>query len=125
MRADARMDLHLSLEPHDFLTVHLREGGEQTTISVTPSGAGVQSLRRALGEALTTGYGECFWPGSPVGQYWWMFKRDADTLEVIAMWTRGGASGWEHTFRATDAATWVRDRLGEELIRLGLDANHD
>ena len=49
-----------------------------------------------------------------------MFKRDGDTLQSITMWTRGGASGWEHTFRATDAAAWVRERLDEELGRLGL-----
>ncbi len=34
------------------------------------------------------------------------------------MWTRGGASLWEHVFRATDSATWVRDRLDEEIDRL-------
>ena len=32
----------------------------------------------------------------------------------------GGASLWEHVFRATDAATWFRERLDEELLRLGL-----
>jgi len=103
-----------------MLVVHLREGEEQTTVSVHPAGAGAQSLSRALGDALATGYGECFWPGVPGGQYWWMFKRDQETLEVITMWTRGGASLWEHVFRANDAAPWFRDRLDEELRRLGL-----
>jgi hypothetical protein len=115
------MDLTLTVEPHDVLAVHLREGDERATVSVRPSRAGVTSLVRALDEAIATGYGECFWPGSTGGQYWWMFKRDADTIESIAMWTRGGASLWEHVFRATDAVEWVRERLSEEVARLGGD----
>jgi hypothetical protein len=34
------------------------------------------------------------------------------------MWTRSGATGWEHVFRATDAAGWIRDRLIAETSRL-------
>ena len=116
------MVLHLSLDPHDILTVHLREGEEQTTVSVHPSRAGATSLTRALNDAIATGYGECFWPAPTGGQYWWIFKREGDALETIAMWTRGGASLWEHVFRATDAAAWVDARLGEELGGLGLAA---
>ena len=114
------MDLQLSVEPHDTLAVHLREGDEQTTVSVRPSRAGAQSLQRALDEALASGYGECFWPGSVGGQYWWIFKRDGDTLEAIAMWTRGGASLWEHVFRVVDSAAWVSERLTSEIDRLAL-----
>jgi hypothetical protein len=114
------MDLRLAVEPPDTLVVELRDGSGQTTVSVRPSAAGAASLTRALDAALAEGYGECFWPGSPGGQYWWIFKREAETIEVIAMWTRGGASGWEHVFRATDAAAWVRERLDEELDRIDL-----
>ena len=115
------MDLRLSLDPHDVLVVHLSDGADRTTVSVHPSHAGVQSLSRALDAALVDGYGECFWPGMPGGQYWWMFKRDGETLETIAMWTRGGAALWEHVFRATDAAAWVRERLDAEIDRLGAE----
>ena len=112
------MDLRLTLDPHDILVVHLRDGYDETTVSVHQSRAGVASLQRALGAALADGYGECFWPGMPGGQYWWIFKRDAETLETIAMWTRGGASLWEHVFRSTDAASWVAERLAAEVGRL-------
>lgn len=114
------MILSLTLEPHDVLTVHLREGADETTVAVRPSRPGAESLLRALNEGLTSGYGECFWPGNPGGQYWWIFKRTDAAMEVIAMWTRGGATGWEHTFRATDAATWVEECLTTEIDRLGL-----
>ena len=112
------MDLGLTIEPHDMLVVTLRDGADETTVSVHPAQAGIQSLRRALDAAVAEAYGECFWPGAPGGQYWWIFKRSAETLEVIVMWTRGGAALWEHVFRATDAAGWVSDRLAQEIDRL-------
>jgi hypothetical protein len=112
------MDFRLAIERHDVLAVHLRDGVRETTVTVHPSRAGIQSLSRALDDAIASGYGECFWPGMPGGQYWWIFKREADTLETIAMWTRGGAALWEHVFRATDAAGWVRERMNDEIGRL-------
>jgi hypothetical protein len=114
------MDLRLTLEPYDVLVVHLHDGEDETTVSVHPSRAGAESLRRALHAALAEGYGDCFWPGMSGGQYWWIFKRDAETLETIAMWTRGGAALWEHVFRATDAASWMEGRLDAEIGRLAL-----
>jgi hypothetical protein len=114
------MDLQLALEPHDYLVVHLRDGDDRTSVSVPRARAGVTSLTRALEDAIAHGYGECFWPGVPGGQYWWVFKRDDATLETAVMWTRGGASLWEHVFRATDAAEHVRARLREEADRLQL-----
>lgn len=119
------MNLDFAIEPHDVLVVHLREGGQQTSVSASPSKAGADSLRRALDAAIADGYGECFWPGSTGGQYWWIFKRDADVLEVMAMWTRGGVSSWEHVFRATDSVAWIDERLTTEAARLGLDAPND
>jgi len=47
-----------------------------------------------------------------------VFRRREATLETAVMWTRGGASLWEHVFRATDAAEWIRDRFAEETARL-------
>jgi len=114
------MELRLSVEPYDLLVVHLIEGTDDTTVSVHGARPGAQSLKRALDAAIETGYGECFWPGSPGGQYWWIFKRTAESLEVIAMWTRGGASLWEHVFRVVDSAAWVSERLTSEIDRLAL-----
>jgi hypothetical protein len=117
-RGIGTMNLHLALDAPDLLTVLLQEGTEHATVSVSPARAGVESLVRAFDAALAGGYGDCFWPGRPGGQYWWIFKREAETMEVAVMWTRGGASLWEHVFRATDAADWVRDRLTTEIDRL-------
>ena len=116
------MDLRLTLEPHDVLAVHLREQEQQTTLHVSPAAAGAKTLARAIDDAIAQGYGECFWPALSGGQYWWMFKHDAGTIETIAMWTRGGVAIWEHVFRATDGAAWLKDRLTDEIDRLGLHA---
>jgi hypothetical protein len=112
------MTIDLSLEAHDVLVVRLVEAEQQPVLSVHPSGAGAASLRRTVDEAMSTGYGECFWPALHGGQYWWIFKRDEDRLETMAMWTRGGASQWEHVFRATDHAVWIHDRITRQLDRL-------
>jgi hypothetical protein len=112
------VNLRLTIEPHETLVVHLRDGERETSIAVRPASAGLASLSRAVDEAATQGYGECFWPGSPGGQYWWIFKRDAESLEVIAMWTRGGAALWEHVFRSTDSVDWVKTALDREIANL-------
>jgi hypothetical protein len=115
------VDLRLALEAHDALVVHLREHDTHAAVAVRPARVGARTLVGALRSAIGDGYGECFWPGSPGGQYWWIFRREAESLECVAMWTRGGASLWEHVFRATDSAEWIQQRLSEELERLGLD----
>lgn len=113
------MQLRCDHDPNDRLVVHLREGDEETSVGVRPARAGATTLVRAIDAAVAEGYGECFWPGDP-GQYWWIFRRDAETIETIAMWTRGGASLWEHVFRATDEVAFVQARLRSELERCGL-----
>ena len=113
------MDIRLALEAHDELIVHLRDGQDETSVTVPESRPGIESLMRAVNAALADGHGECFWPCTTGGQYWWMFKRDGAAIEVIVMWTRGGAALWEHVFRATDATDWVQTRLLEEAERIG------
>jgi hypothetical protein len=111
------MTFHLAIDSHDVLVVSLREGDVETSVSVTPSASAMTTLERAMDDALETSYGECFWPAFEGGQYWWIFSRRADALETIVMWTRGGASLWEHVFRATDEAAWVRQRWKDECRR--------
>ena len=114
------MDLRLAVEPTDILTVFLRDGEAQATVSVHPPAAGATSLGRALEAAMDEGHGECFWPAATGGVYWWIFSRTHETLEVTALWTRGGVAIWEHVFRATDSAVWVEEQLTSEIDRLGL-----
>jgi hypothetical protein len=85
---------------------------------VRPASAGLASFTRAIDDVRRDGYGECFWPAVTGGQYWWMLKRDAESIEVIAMWHRGGAALWEHVFRATDAMAWFDERVAAEVARV-------
>ena len=114
------MDIRLERQGRDELIVHLKDGSVETSVSVPQARPGAASLMRALESAVASGHGECFWPCTTGGQYWWMFRREHDALEAIVMWTRGGASLWEHVFRATDQVTWVHERLSSELERLDL-----
>jgi hypothetical protein len=116
------MDLRLAIQSRDELVVELQEGTAAATVAVTGARPGTESLARAVADAEAHGYGECFWPALEGGHYWWMFRRNDDALEVVTMWSRGGASGWEHVFRAKDSVAWVRDRLDAEIGRLGLGA---
>ena len=113
--------MEVRLEPRIArpLIVHLREG-EHRPRSACLVASGADSLQRPQRGPGPDGYGECFWPGVEGGQYWWMFRRDAETLEVAVMWSRGGASGWEHVFRATDERGLVADCLATEFARLRL-----
>lgn len=104
------------------LVLQLTDAATKATISVPQAQQGVASITRALDSAARDGYGECFWPATEGGHYWWIFRREAESLEVVALWSRGGASGWQHVFRAVDAVDWVRERVSAEAGRLGLDA---
>jgi len=113
------MNLTIELDDHDHLTVSIIDGGERPTVASPHAARAGALLLHAIDQAIAEGYGECLWP-APDGEYWWMFRRDHETLEVAVMWTRGGASGWQHVSRGTDAATWIRARVHAELGRLGL-----
>jgi hypothetical protein len=98
------------------LVARLKEG----PIEVEVVGWGATSiaahLQGALDDAEVSGYGECFWP-EPTGHYWWMFKREGQTLEVAVLWSRSSAVGWQGVFRATDEIGYVRDLVRDQLSR--------
>jgi hypothetical protein len=114
------VEIRLDIDVHDVLSVHLSDGDDRAVVSAAPAAAAIASLTRAFEAAIETGYGECFWPAFEGGHYWWIVTKRAEAVEMMAMWTRGGASLWEHVFRATDAADWIRSRLASEAERMGL-----
>lgn len=96
------------------LVARLREGTVETEVIGWVPEQSAANLMAALDAAATDGHGECFWP-EPTGHYWWMFSRVDERVEVAVLWSRSSAVGWQHTFRATDEFTYVRD-----LVRKGL-----
>lgn len=107
-------------DPHR-LVVHLREGEVETEVSGWNPAQSATHLLAALDAADAEGYGECFWP-EPTGHYWWMFKREHERLEVVVLWSRSSAVGWQHVFRAADGAGYLRELIASEFGRLGFQS---
>lgn len=97
------------------ITIRLREGAIDTTVTGWHTARAVTALLTALDVVVAgEGYTECFWP-EPTGQYWWMFNREGQRLEVVVLWSRGAVTGWEHVFRAADEVHYIDDRIRDEL----------
>ncbi len=63
----------------------------------------------ALDDAREAGLGECFWH-SESGDYRWMFRRSGARVTVVALWSTGAVTGWEHVaFVETDADRFDAD----------------
>lgn len=114
-------DVTFSLEQPDAnrLVARLREGNVTTEVTGWRPEQAATHLMSALDAADADGYGEGFW-FEPTGQYWWMFRREDRSLEVVVLWSRSSAVGWQHVFRAADEAGYVRDMVRAELTRLAL-----
>ncbi len=56
-------------------------------------------LLEAIDEVEATGYSECLWPEA-TGEYRWMFRRAGDRLTVVALWSSGTLTGWQHVLHA-------------------------
>ena len=89
------------------IVVRLREGTIEASVTGWHTSRAVTSLLSALDA-------ECFWL-EPTGQYWWMFNREGQRLEVVVLWSRGAVTGWEHVFRAADEVNYVIERVREEM----------
>lgn len=101
------------------LVARLREGTVETEITGWRPEQSSADLLAALDAAEAEGYGECFWP-EPMGQYWWMFKREDRSVEVVVLFSRSSAVGWQHVFRAADEFGYVRDMFRAEFSRNSL-----
>ena len=113
------MNISLSLDG-PRVTASLVEGQDLAeAVGWNPTNS-LAHLQSALDDAEIEGYGECFWP-EPTGHYWWMFRRDDARLEVVVLWSRSSAVGWQHVFRAADEFRYFRERVRTEIQRLSLE----
>ena len=97
------------------IVVRLREGAAEAAVTGWHTSRAVAALLTALDTvAAGEGRAECFWP-EPTGQYWWMFNREGQRLEVVVLWSRGAVTGWEHVFRAVDEVGYLVGRVREEM----------
>jgi hypothetical protein len=111
------MHFDLTHDGHGRLTCRLRDGAQEATVSAAHAPFAAAALSAAFDQARDAEYGECFWQ-EPTGAYWWILRREESRLEVVVMWSRGGAGGWQHVFRAADEVSWFGEHLQSELGKL-------
>jgi hypothetical protein len=109
------MDLIFTRDESSGRLICTCQNGDETRV-VTAANATVAcaELLLAVDDVRDTGFGECFWPEGG-GEYRWMLRRAGDRLTVVALWSTGTLTGWEHVLRAeTDFDTFdaeTRERL--------------
>jgi hypothetical protein len=82
---------------------------DQPPAVITSADAHLSSaqLLDAIADAEQQGYGECVWPEA-AGEYRWMFRRAGDRLTVVALWSSGTLTGWQHVLHTeTDAQSFT------------------
>lgn len=88
--------MHVSVtREFDRLICHVDADGVDALITAADATAAANDLLAALDDAREGGYGECLWP-EVAGEYRWMFKRSDDRLTVVALWSSGTVTGWQH-----------------------------
>ena len=105
------------MERPDRLIATLRDGQQEAVVTASYGLAAGGDLLSALEQARDGDYGECFWH-EQAGQYWWLFRREDQAVEVAVLWSSGTVTGWQHVFRASDELTYVADRVRQEFDAL-------
>ena len=103
------MDFSLTIDDAGRFVARLSD--QDTTAIVTSSSA--------VDDARDTGYGECLWEEQG-GDYRWMFRLTGERLIVVALWSTGTLTGWEHVFRGECDPAWFADRVRDALAQHGL-----
>jgi len=112
------MELALRRDRHGRVVATLTDEGVETTVTAARGDVAGLALLEAIDRAAADGYGECFWQEME-GTYWWMFRRLAMRLEIAVLWTSGGASGWQHVFRAVTHADDFSTQAAELIASVG------
>jgi len=112
------MDLDLNIDDAGRFVARLTS--EDTTAIVTSSSLpAAEDLLAAVADARDTGFGECVWEEQG-GDYRWMFRISDGRLIVVALWSTGTLTGWEHVFRGECDAEWFEGRVHAGLAAHGL-----
>lgn len=69
--------------------------GTDAVVTSAGAEAAAHDLLAALDDVTATGYGECLWP-EVAGEYRWMLRQQGDALTVVALWSSGTGTGWQH-----------------------------
>lgn len=114
------MDVRFDRDPSDRLVCTLDPGDCEVVVTASNASSASADLLAALEDVRQTGYGECLWR-EVAGEYRWMFRRTGERLTVVALWSSGTLTGWQHVLHAdTDFEAFVtrmRSCLGEATGR--------
>ncbi len=108
------MDVTAGIDGFGRLICTVQDDGPPIVVTSSHAEEARTQLLDALGEAEQDGYGECVWPEA-TGEYRWMFSRADDRLTVIAMWSSGTLTGWQHLLRTETDFRDFAARLREAL----------
>ena len=115
---DESLHFTLDIDDRGRFVVGLDQGGASAIVTASNLDA-ADDLLAAIEDARDTGLGECLWEEQGV-DYRWLFRRQADELIVVALWSAGTLTGWEHVFRGRCGLDWLKARVRDELMRHGL-----
>ncbi|HUA63749.1 MAG TPA: hypothetical protein VML19_33685 [Verrucomicrobiae bacterium] len=93
------MQLALNSDSFGRVIGTIEHGGVTSTVTASDSASAIADLQEAAQSAADYGHGECFWHEA-TGEYRWLFRRQADTMRVVILWSSGTLTGWEHRFSA-------------------------
>lgn len=90
-----------STERDDFggLVCRVEIDGQAAHLEAADAAAAAADLQAALEAVRDGGSAECVWQTSG-GDYRWVLRRQDETLTVVALWSRGVATGWQHVLHA-------------------------
>jgi hypothetical protein len=115
---DRALQLTLDIDEAGRFVARLQQGEASALVTASNLDAADQLLA-AIEDARGSGLGECLWEEQG-GDYRWMLRRRGDELIVVALWSAGTLTGWEHVFRGRCGLDWLKARVREELMRHGL-----
>jgi hypothetical protein len=111
------MDILFDTDAAGRLVCTLVEGANTAMATASDVPGATQVIEAALADVRTADCGECVWAEGG-GEYRWMFRRHADRLTVVVLWSAGTLRGWQHVFRCECDADWFDRRVQDELARL-------
>lgn len=104
------LDITAAIDEFGRLICTLDADGAPAVVTSSDAPLAAAQLLDAIAEAETSGYSECLWPEA-TGEYRWMFRRAGDRLTVVALWSSGTLTGWQHVLHTeTDLQAFV-DRV--------------
>jgi hypothetical protein len=110
------MDLRIERDDFGRLVCTARVDGHDAVVAASDPAVAGAELMAAVEDARATGFGECFWL-TEAGDYRWMFRRNGDSLTVVAVRSSGTITGWQHVIHTETAFEPFAAHLTAEVAK--------